>query len=170
VSRALAPLVVLTLVVVAVQISILTSLRLSGVVVMLVWLWPLCIGLAGFTSLSIVAGVIAGFFFDTHGSTPVGLSALVAVALALGASRLGREGVGDLDSAAWWVTPLVCGIGGFVAPLLFVVSGFFALDFTLWRGSLIAAMLVNALAFFVFARPVARVARAVGRLGERARR
>lgn len=168
--RALVPLTLATLIVVGFQLAVLTTLRVSGVVIMLVWLWPLAMGLAGYTSLALVAGAVAGFFFDTHGTTPFGLSALVAVTLAYGASRLGREGVGDLDSAAWWVTPLVGAVGGLVAPALFVFFGLFTLDVGLWRGSLVAAMAVNAVAFFVLARPVTRLARSVGRIGERARR
>jgi hypothetical protein len=164
------PLILVTLFVVGAQLAVFTTLRVAGVVIMIVWLWPLAMGLAGYTALSIVAGVVAGLFFDTHGTTPFGLSALVAVTLAYGASRLGREGVGDLDSAAWWVTPLLGALGGFVAPLLFVFFGLFTLDVGLWRGSLLAAMVVNAVAFFVLARPVTRVARSVGRFGERVRR
>jgi hypothetical protein len=170
VRRALGPLVLVTLIVVGTQLAIFTSLRVAGVVIMLVWLWPLAMGLAGYTGLGIVAGIVTGVFFDTHGSTPFGISVLVGVTLAYAASRLGREGVGDLDSAAWWVTPMLGALGGFVAPLLFVSFGLFTLDVGLWRGSLPAAMVVNALAFFVLARPATRVARSVGRLGERSRR
>lgn len=168
--KPLVPLALVTLLVVGLQLAIFTTLRFEGVVVMLVWLWPLTMGLAGFTSLALVAAVFAGLFFDTHGATPIGLSAVVAVLLAYGASRLGREGVGDLDSAAWWVTPALCALAGFVAPLLFVILGFFVLNFGLWRGSVLQAMVVNAVAFFILARPVTRVARRVGRLGDRVRR
>jgi hypothetical protein len=170
VRRALVPLTLVTLFVVGAQLAILTTLRVAGVVVMIVWLWPLAMGLAGYTALAVTSAVMAGVFFDTHAATPFGLSALVAVVLAYGASRLGREGVGDLDSAAWWVTPLLGALAGFVAPLLFVVFGLFALDVGLWRGSLLDAMVVNAVAFFVLARPATRVARLIGRFGERARR
>lgn len=162
--RALVPLALVSLLGVAVQITIFSTLRFGGVVVMLVWLWPFCVGLAGFTSLALVAAVITGFFFDTHGTTPFGLSVAVALVLAYGASRLGREGVGDLDSAAWWVTPALGALAGFAAPALFVFFGFFALDFNLWRGSLVSAMVVNAVAFCILARPVTRVARAIGGL------
>ncbi|MDE3065311.1 MAG: hypothetical protein KGJ36_06545 [Acidobacteriota bacterium] len=168
--RALAPLTLVTLLVVGAQLAIFTSLRVAGVVVMLVWLWPLAVGLAGYTALGVAAGALAGLFFDTHGTTPFGLSALVGMTVAYGASRLGREGVGDLDSAAWWVTPALAALGGLLAPLLFVAFGVLTFDLGLWRGSLLQAMAVNAGAFFVLARPVTRVARAVGRVGERARR
>jgi len=170
VRRALAPAVVMTLLIVAVQLSILSSLRIQGVVVMLVWLWPLAMGLTGNTSLALVTALVAGVFFDTHATTPFGLTAVVALVLAYAASRLGREGVGDLDSAAWWVTPILAALGGFAAPLLYVVAGTGTLNFNLWRGSVLAMMIVNAGAFLILARPMVRLARAVGNVGERARR
>jgi cell shape-determining protein MreD len=150
---------------VAVQLSIFTSLRVSGVVIMIVWLWPLAMGLAGLTALALWSAVVAGVFFDTHAVTPFGLTAIVALALAYGASRLGKEGVGDLDSAAWWVTPLIAAAAGFVAPALFVGASFFTLNFSLWRDSLLTAMIVNAVAFFILARPMTRLARWVGNFG-----
>ncbi|MBW4030463.1 MAG: hypothetical protein HIU57_07270 [Acidobacteria bacterium] len=161
---------IVTLMVVGVQFAIFTQWRFAGVVVMLVWLWPVAVGLTGLTSLALFAGLLAGVLFDAQSATPFGLSALVGLTLAYAASRLGREGVGDLDSAARWVTPVLAAAAGFVAPLLFVVSGVFALDFSLWRGSLLNSMLINAAAFFVLARPVTRVAFAMSSTAMRARR
>lgn len=169
-NRALVPVTLVTLFVVGLQLAIFTTLRVDGVVVMLVWLWPLCMGLVGDGALALISAVVAGLFFDTHASTPFGITAVVGLALAYVATRLGREGVGDLDSAAWWVTPLIALVAGFVAPALYVALGAIELNFGLWRGSLVPDMIVNAGAFFLFARPVARVARSVSRLGERARR
>jgi cell shape-determining protein MreD len=159
------PVTLVTLLIVAIQLSVFSSLRVSGVVIMIVWLWPLAMGLAGLTSLALWSAVVAGVFFDTHSVTPFGLTAIVALALAYGASRLGKEGVGDLDSAAWWVTPLIAAAAGFVAPALFVGASFFTLNFSLWRDSLLTAMIVNAVAFFILARPMARLARWVGNTG-----
>jgi len=170
VRRALVPVTLVTLIVVGFQLAIFSTLRFEGVVIMLVWLWPLCVGLAGFTSPALMAALVAGLFFDTHATTPFGLTALVGLVLAYAASRLGREGVGDLDSAAWWVTPLLGALGGFCAPLLYTFFGFFTLNFGLWRGSLVDAMGVNTAAFFVLARPVTRVARSVSGARERVRR
>jgi hypothetical protein len=169
VRRAVAPLALATLVIVGLQLSVFTTWRFAGTVVMLVWLWPLAMGLAGYTGLALGAGALAGLFFDTHATTPFGLSALVGLLLGFGASRLGREGIGDLDSAAWWVTPTLGALGGLCAPALYVVLGVFALNFGLWRGSVLAMMGVNAVAFFVLARPATRLARAVGRFGGRRR-
>jgi len=165
VRRVLVPATLATLVIVAIQLSIFSGLRFAGVVVMVVWLWPMAMGLAGLTALSLWCALVAGVFFDTHAATPFGLTALVALLLAYGASRLGREGVGDLDSAAWWVTPLLAATAGFLAPLLFVGASFLSFNFSLWRDSLLAAMVVNAIAFFVLARPMAHLARWVGTLG-----
>lgn len=169
-NRALAPVTVVTLLIVGLQLSIFSSLRFSGVVIMLVWVWPLVVGLAGLTNLAVWSAVVAGVFFDTHTVTPFGLTAAVGMLLAYGASRLGKEGVGDLDSAAWWVTPLLAGVAGFFAPLLYVVGGFVTLSFSLWRGSLFNMMVVNAVAFAILSRPLARVAQLAGGLGARARR
>jgi hypothetical protein len=165
VRRLLVPVTLVTLVLVAIQLSVLSSLRVSGVVIMIVWLWPLAMGLAGLTALALWSAVVAGVFFDTHAVTPFGLTAIVALALAYGASRLGKEGVGDLDSAAWWVTPLIAAAAGFVAPAIFVGASFFTLNFSLWRDSLLTAMIVNAMAFFVLARPMTRLAHLVGNFG-----
>jgi cell shape-determining protein MreD len=167
VRRLLVPVTLVTLLIVAIQLSVFSGLRVSGVVIMIVWLWPLAMGLAGLTSLALWSAVVAGVFFDTHTVTPFGLTAIVALALAYGASRLGKEGVGDLDSAAWWVTPLIAGAAGFVAPALFVGASFFTLNFSLWRDSLLTAMIVNAVAFFILARPMTRLARWVGNTGVR---
>ncbi len=159
-----------TLMVVGVQLALFTQWRFAGVVVMLVWLWPVAVGLTGLTSLAMFAGLLAGLLFDAQSATPFGLSALVGLLLAYMASRLGKEGVGDLDSAALWVTPAIAAAAGFVAPLLYVVSGVFALNFSLWHGSLLDSMLVNALAFLLLARPATRVAFMVSRSAMRARR
>lgn len=159
-----------TLIVVAVQFAVFTEWRFAGVVVMLVWLWPVAVGLTGLTSLALFAGLLSGLLFDAQSATPFGLSALVGLLLAYFASRLGKEGVGDLDSAALWVTPALAAAAGFIAPLIFVVSGVFALNFSLWRGSLLDSMLVNAVAFFLLARPVTRVAFAMSATARRARR
>lgn len=169
-TRALIPVTVVTMFLVGVQLSVFSTLRFAGVVFMLVWLWPFALGLAGFTTLSIWAALVGGVFFDTHAATPFGLTAMVGVLLAYGASRLGKEGVGDLDSAAWWVTPILAAGAGASAPVIYTLGGVGVLNFSLWHGSLVNSMVVNAAAFFVLARPVSRLARLVGQSGVRARR
>lgn len=156
--RELFPTFLASLVAVALQLVVFSTIHISGVAVMIIWLWPLCVGLAGSTTAALFSGLVTGIFFDTHAATPFGLSAVVAVIIAYLAVRLGREGVGDLDSAAWWVAPVIAAAGGFFAPAVFVLSGLFFLDFGLWRGSVLDAMIINSIAFFVLARPLVRVA------------
>jgi hypothetical protein len=143
---------------VAFQVSIFSTLRFDGTVFMLVWLWPVCVGLTGNMPLAVISAVVGGIFFDTHASTPFGLTSLVGAVLALGASRLGREGVGDLDSTARWVAPFIGAAAGFVAPLLYIIGGFFYLNVELWRGSVLAMMVTNAVVSFFLTRPLARLA------------
>ena len=162
--------ILVTLVVLGVQLSVCSQWRVAGVVVMLIWLWPVAVGLTGLTSLAILAGLLAGVLFDAQSATPFGLSALVGMLLGYAASRLGREGVGDLESAALWVTPVIAGVAGLIAPLLYVSSGVFALDFSLWRYGLVDAMVVNAVAFFFLARPFTRVAQVITKSAIRVRR
>ncbi len=157
VSRALLALSILGLFLVAIQLDILAGLRVAGVVVMVIWLWPFCIAIVGQAAAAVASGVVLGLLFDAHTSTPYGLTAIVGGLIALGSIRLAREGVGDLEGAAWWMTPLLAAVVGFFAPLLFVLTGIFALDFSLWHGSLVASMLVNAVFFALLARPVARL-------------
>ena len=156
-SRALLALSLLGLFLVAIQLDILSDLRVAGVVIMAIWLWPFCIAIIGQTTAAIISGVALGLLFDAHTSTPFGLTAVVGGLIAFGSIRLAREGVGDLEGAAWWMTPLLAAIVGFLAPLLFVLMGIFTLDFSLWHGSLVASMLVNALFFALLARPAARL-------------
>jgi hypothetical protein len=170
VRRTLLPATIVTLFVVAIQLEILSSLRVAGTVIMLVWLWPVAMGLAGFTGLAIYVAVLGGVLVDTHATTPFDLTAIVGVLAAYGASLLGREGVGDLDSAAYWVTPVLAALAGFTAPVLYTIGGFFVFNFELWRGSLVDMMVVNAVAFLLFARLVTRLARGVASVGERVRR
>ena len=169
-TKARGLMLLVTLAVVGVQLAVFTQWRFAGVVVMIIWLWPVAVGLTGLTSLAVVSGLLAGLLFDAQSATPFGLSALIGALLGYFASRLGKEGVGDLDSAALWVTPALAAAAGFAAPLLFVVSGVFALNFTLWHDSLVDSMLVNAVAFFVLARPVTRLAFALSASAMRVRR
>lgn len=158
-NRYLVPVAIASVVVVALQWSLLSSLRLGGAVIMLVWLWPLALGLVGASEAGIMAGVITGVLFDAHTTTPFGLTAVAGAAMAYGASRLGREGVGDLDSAAFWVGPVLAAAGGTLTPVLYCLLGVVVLDTSLWRGGMVASMTANALAFTVLARPTMRVAR-----------
>ena len=153
-SRLLAVLVVITGLLVAVQLDVLSHVRIFGVVVMVVWLWPFCLGLLGAGPAALITGAVAGLCFDAHAATAFGLNAAVGAALAAIAVRLGRNSVGDVDGAAWWTAPALAAATGLLAPLLFVGAGAFTLDFSLWRGSLLTTMAVNAVVFALVARPL----------------
>ena len=158
---------VLTVIVVALQLALFSTARIGNVVVMIVWMWPVALGLAGSTSLALWGGLAGGVLFDTHCLTPFGLTALVGAALGYGAAMLGKEGVGDLVASAWWMTPGIGALAGFVAPLLYVVGGIFYLNVTLFHGSVGEMMGVNFVAFFLLMRPLTRVAQWSVKVGRR---
>lgn len=145
--------------VVALQFAVVSNWRPAGVVIMVVWLWPVVVGVLGASPPGILAGVVAGFLFDVHVTTPLGLFTIVGLVLGYAAGQLGREGIGDFSSSAWWMPSLLAAAFGFAAPLLFIVAGFLVGDFGLWRGDLLNAMLVNAVGFAVMIRPLAFVGR-----------
>jgi hypothetical protein len=165
VNRATVAAVVATCTLVALQLDIVSPWRISGVVIMIVWLWPVAFGVAGATGPAVATGVLAGLLFDARTVTPYGLTAIVGALLGLAAARLGREGVGDLDGAAWWMAPLLRTRRRLSRALLFAAGGFVTGQSNLWRGNLGTMMVVNAAAFFVLARPLARVARVICDLG-----
>lgn len=164
-SRSWVAAVVASLCVVAVQLDIFSSVRCFGVVVMLVWLWSFCLGSVLNSSAATVIGAVVGLLFDAHVATPFGLNAVVCAALSYGARVLVREGALGVSPAS---TTLVAGCVGFVTPLIFVLAGFFAFSFNLWRGSLLLTMIVNGMVFACLTLPtVAGVARITGHTGRR---
>ncbi|MBU6233030.1 MAG: hypothetical protein KJS64_02135 [Acidobacteria bacterium] len=149
--------------VVALQTAIVSSYRIAGIAVMIVWLWPLCVGLVGNTPSGIVAGATSGLLFDTHVATPFGLFTVTGALIGYAAGLLGREDLGDLRGAAWWMPLLIGGSCGLITPLVFVILGFCFGDIQLWRGDVGATMVVNAFAFGLLLRPAVRMVRiAVG--------
>ncbi len=56
VTQARGLITLVTLMVVGVQLAMFTQWRFAGVVVMLVWLWPVAVGLTGLTSLALFVG------------------------------------------------------------------------------------------------------------------
>lgn len=167
-SRSILALGLLSLALVAVQLNVFSELRLLGVVIMAVWLWAFCVGLVCSHGAALVASGIAGGYVDAHAATPFGLNALTCVGLAYLGSRLAREGVGDLHGAAIWMAPLLGGCVGLLTPLVFAIAATFVFDTAPWHGSLPASMVVNAIAFAVAARPLARLVEvATGESGSR---
>ena len=66
-----------SIVIVAVQTTVVSPYRIAGIAIMLVWLWPLCAGLLGDQRSGVVAGLLSGLLFDAHVATPFGLFAVV---------------------------------------------------------------------------------------------
>lgn len=168
-TRAIVATAVASVLLVAVQIALISPLRIEGVVVMLVWLWPLALGLTGSTALAVGAGLFTGLLFDAHTVTPFGLSALVGALLAWGISVLAREGIADLEAAAWWLPSALFGAAGLCAPALYVSLAALSGHVAVWQDSLVAMMIVNAVAFLILARPLSLLARRVARAGGFAR-
>ncbi len=168
-SRGFVTLALATLVIVGFQLAIVSPLRVGGVVVMVVWLWPLVLGLTGSTAVAVVTGFASGLLFDVHTITPLGLTGVVGALLAWAISMLAKEGVGDLDGAAFWVPPLLIGLGGLLAPLAYVTLGAMVGQVDLWRASLVETMLVNFVVFLLLARPLGRVAERLAQSGGWAR-
>jgi hypothetical protein len=151
----------------AIQLTIVSPLRVGGVVIMVTWLWPIVVGLRGGVLPALVAAGVTGAFFDAQVATPLGL--LTAVTLLIGwiAGVLGREGVGDFGASAWWVAPALASGFGFVAPIVVAFVGIVIANFGLWHASLGNTMVVNAMAFFILVRPLGRVCQwLVGDLGD----
>jgi hypothetical protein len=162
-------LALVTVALVALQVSIVSPLRVGGVVLMVVWLWPFAVGLTGSTAVAVTTGLLAGLLFDSTTATPYGLTGLVGAAIGWGISLLAREGIGDLDGSAWWVPALLAGLAGAAAPLLYVAAGALVGHLSFWRAGLSAMMGLNFVGFFVLARPLARLAQRVALVGGWAR-
>jgi hypothetical protein len=169
VSRALGVVAILSVIVVALQVAWVSPLRVGGVVIMVVWLWPLALGLTGRTSVAVVGGLLAGLLFDAQSLAPFGASALVGVVLALGVGWLAREGVGDLEGSNWLVPALLLGIGGLLAPVIYVAAATVLGRPSVIHASLVGTIAVNGLAFVVLGRPAALLVRRVARIGGWAR-
>ncbi|MBU6495870.1 MAG: hypothetical protein KGR42_05595 [Acidobacteria bacterium] len=148
---------VVSVVLVALQLVIMSDWRIAGAVVVVPWMWAFALGLSGQRALAVGTGVVTGLLLDAHLATPFGASAVLGALTGWVASALGREGVGDLDSAAWWVTPGMALVTGLVAPLVFVIVAAAEGSTQLYQNGLLSAMLVNALGFAVLARPLARL-------------
>jgi cell shape-determining protein MreD len=158
VTRAFVSLALATLVLVALQLAVVSPLRLFGVVIMVVWLWPMAVALTVATPVGVAVGVVTGLLFDAHAVTPFGASAVVGGVLALGVGALAREGVGDLDGAALWVPSALAAAAGLAAPVLFVIASAIAGRSSVWHSSLVTTMAINMVFFALLVRPLARVA------------
>jgi rod shape-determining protein MreD len=116
-------LVVVALGMVVVQLTIADELSIAGVHPELLWVLPVAAGLSAGAMAGMAAGFVGGVVADLFVPSPFGLSAFVGVLVGYAMGRLGEEGVGDLRGSAIWVAPALGAACGFVAPLLYAVSG-----------------------------------------------
>ncbi|CAB4867803.1 unannotated protein [freshwater metagenome] len=150
--------IVSSIIITALQVAVLSNLRLGGVVIMAIWLWTLVVGLLGGTPPAMVAGATTGALFDAHVSTPFGLFIAIGLLGGYVAGQLGREGIGDFKAAAWWMPSAIGLAVGFVTPLVLTAAAALTGNLQFWRGDLGATMVVNALVFAVAIRGTAIVA------------
>ena len=141
-----------SIVITAIQVSVLSGLRIGGVVIMGIWLWTLVVGLLGGTPPALVAGATTGALFDAHVSTPFGLFIAIGLLVGYVAGQLGREGIGDFKAAAWWMPSAIGLAVGFITPVVLTIAATLTGNFQFWRGDLGSTMVVNALVFAVAIR------------------
>ena len=144
--------IVSSIVITAIQVSVLTNLRIGGVVIMGIWLWTLVVGLLGGTPPAMVAGATTGALFDAHVSTPFGLFIAVGLLVGYVAGQLGREGIGDFKAAAWWMPSAIGLAVGFITPVVLTIAATLTGNLQFWRGDLGSTMVVNAIFFAIAIR------------------
>jgi rod shape-determining protein MreD len=111
------PLVVLTALVV--HLSVLSRLRVLGVMPDGMLLVAVAAGIAGGPGRGAVVGFFAGMAVDVFLTTPLGLSALVFSLVGYG---VGTVQTGILRSA-WWIPVTTAFVGSAAGEVLFAVAG-----------------------------------------------
>ena len=111
------PLVVLTALVV--HLSLLSRLRVLGVMPDGMLLVAVAAGIAGGPGRGAVVGFLAGMAVDVFLTTPLGLSALVFSLVGYG---VGTVQTGILRSA-WWIPVTTAFVGSAAGEVLFAVAG-----------------------------------------------
>ena len=143
------------LVVLALQQSIMTQLRLFGVVGDLMLLIAVVSGLVAGAELGAVAAFCIGLLFDLTLQTPFGLSALAYAVIAYA--------VGYLQSGylrqTWWIGPLQVAVASAAATVLYGVLATLFGTQRLLTAHLIAVVLVVSLTNAALSPVAARVMR-----------
>ena len=143
----------------AVQLSVFSPIRLAHVTIMLMWVWALALGISLNRWYATIGGAVVGFMLDAQSSTPLLTFAVTGAVVGYLCGRLGEEGIGDLDGAAWWSGPIVGSLGIVISVLSAMLIATIFGDGTFWRGNAGASMVVNMLIAAVLVRPVGRFAR-----------
>ena len=106
-----------------------------------------------------IGGAVVGFMLDAQSSTPLLTFAVTGALVGYICGRLGEEGIGDLDGAAWWSGPIVGSLGIVISVLAAMCVATVFGDGTFWRGNAGASMVVNMLLAALLVRPLGRFAR-----------
>lgn len=143
----------------AVQLSVFSPVRVAHVTIMLIWVWALALGISINRWYAAIGGAVVGFMLDAQSSTPLLTFAVTGAVVGYICGRLGEEGIGDLDGAAWWSGPIVGSLGIVISVLTAMVIATIFGDGTFWRGNAGASMVVNMLLAALTVRPLGRFAR-----------
>ena len=150
-------LVVASFAIVVLQLAIVNNLTIAGVHVELIWVLPIAAGLGAGPMAGMAAGFVGGAVVDLFLPTPYGLTALVGVVIGYVLGRLGEEGIGDLGGSAWWVAPSLAAAAGFLAPVLYALSGAVIGHPSYLAIPLFVVSVLDAIACAVLVRPCMRV-------------
>jgi rod shape-determining protein MreD len=150
-------LVVVALGIVVVQVTIADELSISGVHAELLWVLPVAAGLSAGAMAGMAAGFVGGVVADLFLPTPFGLSAFVGVLVGYVMGRLGEEGIGDLHGSQWWVAPSLGAVSGFIAPILYALTGAVLGHHSYLSSTLLVVCLLDAAACALLVRPLMRL-------------
>ena len=132
------PLVIITALVL--QLSVLTRLRVAGVMPDLMLLLAVAAGLTGGPARGAVVGFASGMAVDLFLRTPLGLSALVfcMVGYAVGIAQTG------ILRSAWWIPVVTALLASATGELLFALAGAMLGETQLVRAHLLLVIAVVA--------------------------
>lgn len=126
------------LVVIALQIGLMTRLRLGDVHPEIIWLVPAAAGLIAGPGVGCMTGFFAGLWLDCLLPTPFGLSALVGTAIGYLAGMLEQRGVVVGAGQLPWIGPALGAAAGMAGVALYGLvgwlvgqDGFAAVDYLL---------------------------------------
>lgn len=136
-----------------VQVTVLSRLRIFGVVPNLMLLIAVAAGITGGPARGAVIGFAAGMAIDIFLETPLGLSALVfsIVGYTVGAVETG------ILRAAWWIPVLTAFLACMAGEALFAVAAQFVGRPDLLTARLGVIVIIVGITSAIFALPVVRV-------------
>jgi len=136
-----------------VQVTVLSRVRIFGVVPNLMLLVAVAAGITGGPARGAAIGFASGMAFDIFLETPLGLSALVfcIVGYTVGAAETG------ILRAAWWIPVLTAFVAGAAGEAMFAVAAQFVGRPDLLTARLAVVMVIVGITSGILALPVVRV-------------